>query len=114
MDSKFERKVAEFYIRKSRSAKDRGIEFRLNLTSVRNLLSAKKCYYTGIPLTTYDGVRQRPTDITIDRVDASKGYEKGNVVACCNAANTYKSLFENGGDLNLSHLKKMSKKLSSM
>jgi hypothetical protein len=37
----------------------------------------------------------RATDRTIDRVDASKGYVIGNVVACCYAVNHMKSLVEN-------------------
>ena len=112
MDTSFEKKVAQFYLSKSQSCRKRGIAFELSLMSVRNLLRAKRCYYTGVPLTRYNGKAQRPTDITIDRVDSSKGYVRGNVVACCQAANSYKSVFENSDTLNFSHLVKMSKRLA--
>lgn len=45
------------------------------------------------------GKNMRQTDKTIDRVDASKGYVRGNCVACCNAANQFKGLLESGNTI---------------
>lgn len=90
--------VARKFISKRDNALQRGLEFSLSLRGMGNLLRAKKCYYTGIPLTEPKaGVPLRASDRTIDRVDASKGYIAGNVVACCHAANHLKSLCEGGG-----------------
>lgn len=93
----FELWVANYYKAKVESCKDRGIEWNLNLISVRNLLSAKVCGYTGMPLTTpkVGAKASIQSDVTIDRIDNSRPYEKGNVIAVSNVANNFKSLFEN-------------------
>jgi hypothetical protein len=92
----FEMFVVSYYTNKVQSCKDRGIEFKLNLVSVRNLLSAKKCGYTGLDLTRgKKGLGMLSTDVTIDRIDNSLGYVKGNVIAVSNVANNFKSIFEN-------------------
>jgi repressor of nif and glnA expression len=96
-DPTFDLYVAKKMSSKASNAKDRGIEFNLTFASMRNLLSAKKCYYTGLPMTKPTGVKQVGSDLTIDRIDASKGYIKGNVVACCYAANQLKSQVEAAG-----------------
>ena len=84
---------------KADNAKRRGIEFNLTFTSMKNLMSAKKCYYTGILLTKSTGKEGelKLSDFTIDRIDGSKGYIKGNVVACCHGANKMKNEFESLG-----------------
>lgn len=90
--------LAQKFIRKRQNAVDRGIKFSLTLQSMKNLMRAKRCYYTGFLLTDpRPHGPLRATDRTIDRVDASKGYEPGNVVACCHAANQLKSMCEGGG-----------------
>lgn len=93
----FELFVANFYKSKVESCKDRGIEFKLNLVSVRNMLRTQICPYTGITLTVSRGGGKplRSSDITIDRIDNKKGYVKGNVMAVSNVANNFKSIFEN-------------------
>lgn len=97
-DYQFSRKVAEKYINKMQNAHSRGIAFKLTLQGMTNLMRAKRCYYTGVVLTEpRSGQPLRATDRTIDRIDGSKGYIPGNVVACCNAANHLKSLCESGG-----------------
>jgi hypothetical protein len=65
---------AKTLIRLEDRCKSKGWEFNLNLTSIRNLYRAKKCYFTGTLLTSKNR--------TIDRIDNTKGYIKGNVVAC--------------------------------
>lgn len=84
---------------KAENAKKRGIEFNLSFQSMKNLMGAKKCFYTGIPLTKSTGKESelKLSDFTIDRIDGSKGYVRGNVVACCHAANQMKNQFESLG-----------------
>lgn len=101
-DASFDLYVAKKLASKAKNAKDRGIEFSLTFQSMKNLMKAKKCYYTGITLTTPEGVQpdqtgNKASDRTIDRVDGSKGYVPGNVVACCNAANNIKAQLEGAG-----------------
>lgn len=67
------------------SANSRGIKFDLTFRTLKRLLSQEKCFYTGRKFTD-SGKFQR----TIDRVDASKGYIEGNVVACCQDMNNKK------------------------
>jgi len=74
MSVTFDTKVANKYLSLKQSAKHRGKDFNLSLTSISNLARAKTCYYSGLPLTN----KTR----TIDRVNSDIGYVKGNVVAC--------------------------------
>ena len=82
-----EASIATWYLAKKQSANDRNIEFNLSLMSFINMAKAKRCYYTGVTLT----IGNR----TIDRIDASKGYIPGNVVACCKTFNQFKGVIEN-------------------
>ena len=54
-----------------------------------------KCYYTGVQLK----IGNKLTNPTIDRIDSSKGYIKGNVVICTEIANVMKN------DLSISEIK---------
>lgn len=105
--------IARKYINKENSARNSGIKFTLSLTSFRNLMRAKKCYYTGVELTYGIGAGEKQsTDITVDRVDNQLGYVKGNVVACSHAANQLKSVWENPKNhLTVKQIKKMAGKL---
>lgn len=98
-DSSFDLYVCDKLRRKADNARERCIEFDMTFQSMKNILSAKKCYYTGLPLTrTRHGTFPvRGSDLTIDRIDSSKGYVKGNVVACSHAANQLKSQVESAG-----------------
>jgi len=92
--------VANRFRNKYKNSKDRGIEFSLSFRAMKNLLSAKKCYYTGLLLTNPEGPEEgkmKPSDLTIDRIDCKRGYVSGNVVACSNAANQLKAQFEQAG-----------------
>ena len=80
-------RIARKYLSKMSNAKEKGIIFTLNLVSFRNIMRAKKCYFTGLPLTC--------DTISIDRVDCNKGYVKGNVVACHTSFNSLKGNLEN-------------------
>jgi hypothetical protein len=83
MNVAFEVWVATKYLALKQSAADRNKVFELSLTHVRNLLRAKRCYYTGVPLNSRNH--------SIDRVDNSLGYVDGNVVACALHVNAAKN-----------------------
>lgn len=96
----FEVFVSKYYINKVNSCKQSGKEFALTLTEVRNLFKIKKCQYSGVDLT-HKGAgtnlpdRDRFTDTTLERVDNTIGYCKGNVLAVAHGFNQIKSTFEN-------------------
>lgn len=102
-ENEFDLYAAKHLVWKAENAKKRNIEFNLSHTSMKNLLGAKRCFYTGIPLTKSSGKEDelKLSDFTIDRIDGSKGYVKGNVVACCHAANQMKNQFESLGTVGL-------------
>lgn len=123
MNVSFEIYVANYYRNKVKNARKAGHVFTLSLQSVHNMLSAQRCYYTGVRLTRpptsaqgelKQGYKIRPTDVTIDRVDSAKGYVKGNVVACSHAANSAKGMFENPScPLDVKDMINMANKLQS-
>lgn len=90
--------VAKAYLAKIKYCKDGNKEFSLTFSQYKRLWNAKRCYYTGttFPDRGHDWTeleaRNRPT---IDRVDNTKGYVVGNVVACTYDFNQLKSLWEN-------------------
>lgn len=95
-NAEFELFVANYYTNKVQSCKDRGIEWKLSLISVRNLLRTERCPYSGIKLTMpRSGKQALSSDITIDRIDNKRPYEPGNVMAVSNKINNLKSIFEN-------------------
>ena len=88
--------VAEKYLKKIANAKLAKHEFQLTFNEYKRLITRKHCYYTGIELTSKRaGANILQTDCTLDRIDNTKGYVNGNVVACCHAFNKLKSTFEN-------------------
>ena len=68
--------VAKKLIQLKQSADSRGIEFDLSFVNVRKLMNAKICFYTRKKFGEDLDAR------SIDRVDSSRGYVDGNVVAC--------------------------------
>jgi len=71
--------IAKKFVSLEKSAKKRGLDLNLSLTSLRNIFKAKKCFYTGTTFVQKEGnIHSR----TIDRVNNTKGYVTGNVVAC--------------------------------
>lgn len=103
-------KISQKYFNKYQSALHRGIAFKLSFTSYKNLMRAKKCYYTGIDLSDVQGAANQRT---IDRIDNTKGYESGNVVACCFAFNQIKSVMEKDGTIHSPIFKKAINKMFS-
>lgn len=70
--------VAKKMIKISQSAESRKLDFNLTFETVKRLMSYKTCYYTGKPFGEEGSLAAR----SFDRVDSSKGYVEGNVVAC--------------------------------
>ena len=82
--------LAKQYMNKISSCMKRGIDFKLSINEYNAIKNKKVCYYTGIK---FDDTHIN--QLTIDRIDSSKGYTKENSVACCNQVNALKnSLFE--------------------
>lgn len=95
--------LARKYLRKVENAKERGIPFKLTFVAYKNIMRAKKCFYTGIELSEVENAGDQRT---IDRVNPNKGYEKGNVVACCKAMNNMKAAMEHDGSIFLPNFQK--------
>lgn len=90
----FESVVATRYLQLKDSAKSRGKEFNLTLLDVRRLMQRKTCFFTKRRFDEGDVNWKR----TMDRLDASKGYVKGNVVACSKWANSLKNVLVEESD----------------
>lgn len=87
----FDTLVALKYLGKKRNALSRGIEFKLTLADMARIMRSKRCFYSNVALT-LDGVNK----LTIDRIDASKPYDRANSVACSKQVNDLKNkLLEN-------------------
>lgn len=72
-----------------KSADKRGLDFNLTDANVRKLLNQKVCYYTGVEFDSDDD----PLNVkTFERIDDSKGYVHGNVVAVTLRANRIKNM----------------------
>jgi hypothetical protein len=75
------------------NARSRSLTFNLTREQMI-LLFAEPCYYCGSPPTTSAKVRTANKSEFIyngiDRVDNARGYEPGNVVACCKMCNLAK------------------------
>lgn len=69
--------VARKMLNIHQSALDRKLEFDLSFLETKKILESDTCYYTGIK---FDN--EGPNSRSFDRVDSSKGYVNGNVVAC--------------------------------
>ena len=78
--------VARKMIKIHQSAQDRKLEFDLSFESVKKLLMYQTCYYTGKKFED-EGLMAR----SFDRIDSTKGYVEGNVVACTVDINGKKS-----------------------
>ena len=86
----------KFDFKKSRS-KRRKIDFALTFEQFTSLVKTEICAYTGIKMTRPTDHYPISTDFTLDRIDSSKGYIPGNVVACSWIANNRKSFWERDG-----------------
>lgn len=82
-------RILKKFTNKIQHCKEKNRRFNLTFQSFKNMFKAKKCYFTGMPI---GGDNQ--SAFTVDRVDNSKGYEKGNVVACSREFNSLKGELE--------------------
>jgi len=72
-------------------AKKKGMEFTISQTDV-DAAWAETCPYLGIPLdSTHAGHKHRDNSPSLDRIDAAKGYVKGNIQVISFRANTIKN-----------------------
>jgi hypothetical protein len=74
--------------RAKRSSKVKGLEFNLDLSDIQ---IPEYCTLLGIKLTSALGYGQLESNSSIDRIDSTKGYVKGNVWIISRKANTMKS-----------------------
>ena len=88
--------------RKQQRAISSKIEFNLNTDYLISLYNEQngKCFYTGLNLSILFGGPSDPNNLSIDRVDNSKGYLLDNVVLAINRFNKVKS------DLSIEEIKK--------
>lgn len=72
-------------------AKKYGFTFDIDKTFILDLLEQQdyRCAITGFPLTRTGD--QNDHDLSIDRVDSDRGYDKDNVVLVCNRVNMMKN-----------------------
>lgn len=81
----------KLYKHSKKSAKSRNLEYELDQNYIEELLTKQNrcCFYTGIKLS--DDYKDKTTYPTIDRIDSSKGYIKGNVCICTWTCNIMKN-----------------------
>lgn len=77
------------------SSKHRGIDFHLELNEFEKIV-VQNCHYCGNPPEIQSGSSHLVCGVRvpvngIDRIDSSKGYEKGNCVPSCNFCNVMKN-----------------------
>ena len=63
------------------SAKSRKLKFDLDIEELWELYTKqdKKCSLSGVPITFGDGIHSKTITASLDRIDSSKGYIRGNV-----------------------------------
>lgn len=81
-----EKTLKERYNYKKINARKRNIKFDLSFESFAIVMSQPTCFYTGIPY-------QSAKEISLERVDNSKGYIEDNVVSCNGYINMLKGDF---------------------
>lgn len=79
------------YSRSSKRARSAKLKFDLTKEYIEEILQKQnyKCYYTGIPFG--DNFNNKDNYPTIDRIDSTKGYIKGNICICTYIVNGMKS-----------------------
>lgn len=79
--------VAKKMLQIKKSGDERGISFDLSFAETKKLLTSKYCFFTKVELNEID---QDPNKRSFDRIDNTKGYINGNVVACTTIFNQRK------------------------
>lgn len=80
--------IARKMLNKANDAKQRNIDFSLSFSTFKRLMYTKKCFFSGV---NFENVENHPLSRSIDRLDNSKGYVEGNVVACTVRMNSMKN-----------------------
>lgn len=83
--------VAQKYFSLVQSASKRNLKINLSLRDIKHLLAVTHCEITGVKL--QDEQPNHSTYRTVDRMDSTLGYVKGNVFAVCNAYNAMKNSY---------------------
>lgn len=79
-----DKKVGNRFTRYKKTAKNRGVNFLLSLEEFDSLTSKLCVYCNRIDPRGSNG---------LDRIDSSRGYEKGNIVPCCEMCNVAKNRY---------------------
>ena len=85
------REKPEYYLWKAakKRARDKGLDFDI---TPDDIVIPALCPYLGIPITHEVGCKsRRPGSPSLDRIDSSRGYVKGNILVCSWRANFLKS-----------------------
>lgn len=93
-DSDKLRKCLQFRVLGAKDrAKNKNIPFDITLEYVQKLWNNQdgKCALSGLPMTYELKCGRTPTNVSIDRIDKTKGYIIGNVQLVCMACNQIKS-----------------------
>lgn len=80
--------AANLLIYAKTNARTKNLEFNLDITDI---VIPEYCPYLGVKLTNIHGRKFVPTNASIDRIDSSKGYIKGNVQIISRQANSMKN-----------------------
>lgn len=75
-----------FFSSQSRSKKS-GVDFNI---SKEDIVVPTHCPYLGVPLTNISGQGRQPSNLSLDRIDNTKGYVKGNIQVISDLANRMK------------------------
>lgn len=92
----FDMFIALRYAEKVMQCKERDIKFELTLTEFSTLYKKKSCFYSGIELSL-----SGDHSATIDRLDSTTGYVKGNCVICSSKVNQIKNILLESSDLTM-------------
>ena len=106
-----------------KSAESRHVDFTITFNELKEVLEQDTCHFTGNPLISFehDSSQVRSGELilpdnyrTIDRLDNTKGYVPGNIVACSKVINDLKGEYElEEFEVILNEVKKLKSKYNS-
>lgn len=84
------------YLSARKRAADRNIEFSITKKDLKDLYDKQNglCNISKIKMTYTTFERRKPFNISLDRIDSTKGYTKDNIQLVCMAVNQLKSDFD--------------------